>query len=107
MSFKVVRSGGNVVAFGPNDDSYEPESGYSVEDQEPVLYVDPKLAIKAQIQALEAEQLLPRITREFMLASFEQAAAAAGIDPMINVGYAKLKEFDTQIAVLRDLLNQN
>lgn len=76
-------------------------------DVQPTEQPDPKLAIKAQIETLEAQQLLPRITREFMLASFEQAAAAAGIDPMINVGYAKLKEFDTQIAVLRDLLNQN
>lgn len=66
--------------------------------------VDPKAAIRAQIEALEAQQLLPRITREFMLAAAQAQAQAAGVDPMQNVGYAKLKQFDQLIASLREKL---
>ncbi len=68
------------------------------------VVVDPKAAIQAQINALESQQLLPRITREFMLSTAEAQAAAAGVDPMVNYGYRKLKEFDTLIANLRDQL---
>jgi hypothetical protein len=71
---------------------------------EPADVPDPKIAIQAQIDTLEAQQLLPRITREFMLSAAEAQAKAAGVDPMTNVGYAKLKEFDTQIAGLRGQL---
>lgn len=65
---------------------------------------DPKAAIRAQIESLEAQQLLPRITREFMLSAAEAQAQAAGVDPMLNVGYAKLKEFDMLISSLREQL---
>jgi hypothetical protein len=71
---------------------------------EPADVPNPKIAIKEQIDTLEAQQLLPRITREFMLSAAEAQAKAAGVDPMTNVGYAKLKEFDTQIAGLRGQL---
>ena len=42
MTFKVVRNtAGNVIAFGPNDNNYEPSLGageaLTVEDSEPVL----------------------------------------------------------------------
>lgn len=38
MSFKVVRDEqGNIVAFGPNEDWYEPAQGFVVEDIEPVI----------------------------------------------------------------------
>jgi len=39
-----------------------------------------------------------------MLAAAQAQAAAAGVDPMLNVGYAKLKQFDELIASLRDQL---
>jgi hypothetical protein len=68
---------------------------------EPADVPDPKIAIQAQIDTLEAQQLLPRITREFMLSAAEAQAQAAGVDPNVNVGYRKLKEFDTLIAGLR------
>jgi hypothetical protein len=63
-----------------------------------------KAQIQSQIDFLESQQLLPRITREFMLSAAEAQAKAAGVDPNVNVGYAKLKEFDTQIAGLRGQL---
>ena len=65
---------------------------------------DPKIAIQAQISSMEAAQLLPRISREFMLLSFATQAAAAGVDPMLNAAYAKLKAFDDQITALRSQL---
>lgn len=63
-----------------------------------------------QIAALEAQQLLPRVTREFMLASFEAQAAAKGLtianlttptDPNYAPGFAKLYAFDQQIVAWR------
>lgn len=66
--------------------------------------VDPRIAIQAQIDMLESQQLLPRISREFMLLDFAQKAAAAGVDPTLNVAFVKLKAFDDQITALRDQL---
>ena len=63
--------------------------------------VDPKAAIQAEIDTLERTQLLPRITREFMLLQFSAVAAAQGVDPMTNIAYAKLKAFDDQVSALR------
>jgi hypothetical protein len=55
-----------------------------------------------QIQTLEAEQLLPRVVREFMLVSLETTCAAQDVDPNILPAYQKLKAFNTQISLLRD-----
>ena len=63
-----------------------------------------KARIQAQIDALEAQTLIPRVTREFMLGAFEAQAAAAGVDPMLNFAYSKVKELDNQIAALRSQL---
>lgn len=57
--------------------------------------------VQQQIDSEERNAMLPRVTREFMLAAFEAQAAAAGADPMLNVGYARMKELDTKIADLR------
>jgi hypothetical protein len=62
---------------------------------------NPKVVIQGQIDALEAQQLLPRITREFMLVQFAAVAAQQGVNPMTNFAFAKLKAFDDQIAALR------
>lgn len=58
-------------------------------------------SINNQIGSMEKATLLPRVTREFMLAAFAAQAAAAGIDPMTNVGYARMKALDEEIAALR------
>lgn len=99
MSFKVVRIGGNVVAFGPNVDSYEPATEYSIEADHPTIYADPKEAIRSEITNLERTQLLPRATREFMLLAMEAQAPAEVL--ALNPGYVAVKQFDTQIAALR------
>lgn len=54
-----------------------------------------------KIDSLEREYMLPRPTREFMLLQMEALAASQGIDPMDNIGYARVKEFDNQIRDLR------
>ena len=75
---------------------------------------DPKDAIRAQIRQLEAEQLLPRVMREFSLAMIEKEAVAyaASISTeenivtvaevlALNPGYQSVKAFDNQIKALR------
>lgn len=63
---------------------------------------DPKEAIREQIKQLEAEQLMPRATREFMLTFMELNAPAEVL--AVNPGYQAVKAFDNQIKALRDLL---
>lgn len=63
---------------------------------------DPKDAIRAQIKQLEAEQLMPRATREFMLTFMELNAPAEVL--AVNPGYQAVKAFDNQIKALRDQL---
>lgn len=63
---------------------------------------DPKDAIRAQIKALEVEQLMPRATREFMLTFMEMNAPAEVL--AVNHGYQAVKAFDNQINALRDQL---
>jgi hypothetical protein len=69
---------------------------------EPAEVSDPKIAIRAQIQILEQSQLLPRVTREFMLLAMEAQAPAEVL--MQNPGYVAVKAFDNQVAALRALL---
>lgn len=93
------------------DDSFAyllPEDSVPITDEEAeairiaaLPVVDPKVIIQAQIDELERTQLLPRITREFMLLQFAAVAAQQGVDPMTNIAYVKLKEFDDQVSALR------
>lgn len=55
--------------------------------------------IVAQISALERQAMLPRVTREFMLAYMEAAATPEQL--ALNIGYTRVKAFDQQIATLR------
>lgn len=59
---------------------------------------------QALIDALEQANLLPRVTREFMLIQFAAVAAQQGVDPMTNVAYRKVKELDDRITELRSQL---
>lgn len=58
--------------------------------------------IKQQIAALEASQLMPRATREFMLLLSESMFSPAQL--AANPGYQAVKAFDLQIKALRDQL---
>jgi hypothetical protein len=65
----------------------------------PASTIDPKVVIQSQIEALEFAQLLPRVTREFMLFDSESRFTADQLAE--NPGYVKLKAFDMQIRALR------
>ena len=68
-----------------------------------------------QINALELQQLLPRVTREYLMSLFIKTAADAGITPQQLLdptpgnthyapGFAKVVAFDNQIKALRSQL---
>jgi len=80
-------------------------------DAQQIISIDsaPKpLTPQQQIDALERESMIPRITREFMLAQAVMTAASQNITPdqlyQANIGYRKLKDLDNQIAALRNLI---
>jgi hypothetical protein len=80
-------------------------------DEPPYIIITPKseeqLAQQASskarstIAAMESAAMLPRVTREFMLVAFAAQAAAAGADPMENLGYKRMKEMDDAIKAER------
>jgi hypothetical protein len=65
----------------------------------------PAQAAKDSINALERQQMMPRITRETILSLAEERATALGLTQAQllakNKGYAALKAFDLEIAALR------
>lgn len=75
-----------------------------------VVPVEPTQAelAQAQIDALEEQYLMPRITRETIIALAEERALEMGLTLEYlrakNKGYAGLKALDEQIQVLRALI---
>ncbi len=65
----------------------------------PAVYVEP---VVDQIARLEREQLLPRVSREFMLAYLEATYNPEQLTE--NIAYTKLKAFDESIKALRSQL---
>ena len=67
-----------------------------------------RAAIQTQIDTLEREQLMPRLTREIFLPLMVTTASSQGVDePTLyaaSIGYRKLKDFEAQIVALRDQL---
>lgn len=65
----------------------------------------PQEMAQQRIDALESEYLMPRVTRESLIAMAEERAAALGLTieqlRVKNKGYAGLKALDEQIAALR------
>ena len=61
--------------------------------------------IDQQIAASENQQLLPRVVREFLLASAVKEAVALGLTEeqlyAANIGYRKMKDANTAIQALR------
>lgn len=81
-----------------------------VEGQDPAVVSErirtsANAAIYAEINALEAAAMIPRVSREFMLGIALKEALAAGYTEAqfiaVNIGYAKLKAQDDQIKTLR------
>ena len=79
----------------PQREDHEWVDGAELWEPEP----DPKDAIRAQIEALEREQLMPRATREFMLLFMETQFTPEVL--ALNPGYMAVKAFDNQIKDLR------
>lgn len=55
----------------------------------------------SEIVKLESQHLLPRVTREFMLAHYENTALQENISPNKYPAYRKIKELDDNIKDLR------
>ena len=73
MTFKVVRNAqGVAVAFGPNDDNYEPSEAYTVEDSAPVIAVP--------IVPISPRQIRQALTRAGLRAAVEGAVAGGDQD---------------------------
>ncbi len=63
-----------------------------------------------ELRVLEVANLMPRVTREFLIAATVQQAAALGIapsqlldplDPKFSLGFKKMHDFNEQTKVLR------
>ena len=65
---------------------------------------DQKSLIQSQINTIEAANMLPRVTREFMLTAMQIQADQLGVNPLTNFAYSKVKQLDDQIAALRSQL---
>lgn len=99
------------VSFKPEATEEERSAALSVMAQNlPSLTLEPteKDRIVDQIDLLERQTLMNRVTREALLAMAEAQAAAQGKTPQqlyqLNIGYRKTKDIDTQIAQLRGKL---
>lgn len=101
MSFKVVRnSKGEVIAFGPNDDSYSPSGDFTIEADEPLIVPTPiELLVK-----LDAEnQLTQRNLREtvMLMAEAFKTVTNGAVDLSQIPGVQKVYEVEAQAQALR------
>jgi hypothetical protein len=98
MSFKVVRTNGVVVAFGPNQDWYEPAASYVIEDAEPTISPTPL----QQIAAIEAANpITHRNLRDLSMTVAQIAAAVTGTNAMVNPAVQQIVALEAQISALR------
>ncbi len=98
MSFKVVRVNGAVVAFGPNDDNYEPSQSYVIEETQPVIAPTPA----EQIVAIEtANPITHRNLRDLGMTVGQIAGAVTGTDLLQNPAVQVIVAIEGQIAPLR------
>lgn len=104
MSFKVVKNeAGDVVAFGPNEDWYEPNNGvYEVQDDEPVITPPPPTPLQ-EITALEqSKPITHRMLRDLSMTVAQIAAAVTGTDMMTNPAVREIATMNAQIDALRE-----
>jgi hypothetical protein len=100
-STTILRADGACIPADPENTDYAAYLAWQAEGNtpDPADIPDPKVAIQIQIDSLERTQLLPRITREFMLGLSEATYPPEIL--ALNEGYRRLKEFDEQIIALR------
>lgn len=113
MTKYVIIDAGKIttVFAGPQDPSDKP--GYQeISDLEyeeilsqPLTSHDIAVLAMASMEALERQYMLPRVTREALLAYAVQIAALNGATEAQlyaeNPAYRRVKDFDSQIALLR------
>lgn len=105
------------VAQPPEDYSEELYTRQEIDDAPYVVFArksDEQIAalakakLQAQIASLEAQNMLPRVTREFMVGWMEERAVSMGLTVEqlreSHFAYRKVKELDEQIATLRGQL---
>ena len=101
MSFKVVRNqSGAVVAYGPNEDFYEPSLPYTIEEAEPTIAVGPK-ELLAKLDADNA--LTQRNLREtvMLMAEAFKVVSNNAVDLSTIPGVAKVYDVEQEAAALR------
>jgi hypothetical protein len=116
MNFKVVRNQhGDCIAFGPNNEHYEPGQPYTIESEEPQLTTQAPSPLD-QIRALEQQyaDAQAKVTRQLALKALLDEAVtypqAAGLTRdqvhtvlMTNTDstYAKLFDLEAEVEKLR------
>jgi hypothetical protein len=102
-STSILRADGACIPADPQNTDYAAYLAWVAEGNtpDPADVPAPPSALE-QIKELETTQLLPRITREFMLGLSEATYPPEIL--VLNEGYRKLKAFDEQIVELRKQL---
>jgi hypothetical protein len=100
MSYAIRKDGKGWRSIGDVSDVGADEDYSATQPQ--LAPPDPKDAIRAQIKSMEDRENLPRVSREFMLGTFEAQFPANVLAQ--HEGYVRLKAFDNQIKALRDQL---
>lgn len=105
MNFKVVRVDGRVVAYGPNEEWYEPSGVYTIEENAPTI--EPTAADQVA-SLLQANGLVQEWQIDSAMAGMLGYAASQGVDEStlyaLNPGYKQAKDLAAQIAALKALL---
>lgn len=112
MRYVIVDDGRVVTIFaGPQDPSDKPgyveieDADYEVLINQPPTPEETKARIQRQIDDLERGYMMPRATREALLAYAVTLASSNGVTEAQlyagNIAYRKVKDFDAQIAALR------
>lgn len=86
----------------PREEPLSEEDIQAIAEREPTLQ-DTIESLKSEIAAMEAQYMLPRITREFMLQSLEAQFTPEQLAQ--NIGYTRVKKVNDDIGAKRQRLS--